>query len=43
MKKKKPYQYMTVSGTDEFPVTRKRRQFKLPWRVTGKALKRKLV
>jgi len=38
MKKKKPYQYMKVAGTEEFPVTKKRQEFKLPWRVNGKGL-----
>jgi hypothetical protein len=43
MKKKKPYQYMTVSSSEEFAATKKRKQFKLPWRIQGKGLKEKLV
>jgi hypothetical protein len=43
VKKKKPYQYMTVVSSEEFPATKKRKQFKLPWRVQGKGLKGKLV
>jgi hypothetical protein len=44
MSKKKPWQYMTVKGGvseygDEYPPTKARKQFKLPWRVTGKGLK----
>jgi len=43
MKKKKLYQYMKVTGTKEFPATKERREFKLPWRARGKALAGKLV
>ena len=43
MKAKKPYQYMKVKETEEFPATRKRKEFKLPWRVQGKGLRGKLV
>jgi hypothetical protein len=44
MKKKKPWQYMAVKTVvdeygDEYPPTKARRQFRLPWRVTGKGLK----
>ena len=40
-KHKKPWQYMAVKGGvskdgEEFPPTRARRKFRLPWRVTGK-------
>ncbi|MDR2717706.1 MAG: hypothetical protein LBB89_06540 [Treponema sp.] len=55
MKKKKPYRYVdlkdvvcayTEKGKEhhyEFPATKRRKQFQLPWRVQGKGLKRKLV
>jgi len=57
MKSKKPYQYMNVKGevctyieegkeyTFEFPATRARKEFKLPWGITGdrKGLKSKLL
>jgi hypothetical protein len=39
---KKPWRYMTVAGAvidgEEFPPTKNRRKFKLPWRVTGKGI-----
>jgi hypothetical protein len=42
MKQKKPWKYMEVKGDvidgEEFPPTKARKQFKLPWRVTGKGL-----
>jgi hypothetical protein len=55
MKKKKPYRHVDLkdavcdyieNGMEchyEFPATKKRKEFMLPWRVKGKALKRKLV
>jgi hypothetical protein len=43
-KHKKPWEYMTVTGGvsedgEEFPPSKARKQFKLPWRVTGTGLK----
>jgi hypothetical protein len=43
-KHKKPWQYMTVRGGvsengEEFPPTKARKQFRLPWGVTGTGLK----
>jgi hypothetical protein len=43
MKKKKPWRYMDVKDAISedgvvFPATKKRRAFKLPWRVMGKGL-----
>jgi hypothetical protein len=43
-KHKKPWQYMTAKGGasedgEEFPPSKARKQFKLPWRVTGAGLK----
>ena len=55
MKPKKPYEYMNVKdvictytekGVNyrfEFPATKARKEFKLPWRVKGSGLKEKLV
>jgi hypothetical protein len=36
VKKKKPWTYMSVRATEDFPATKKRKQFKLPWLVMGK-------
>lgn len=43
MKKKKLWRYVKLTGTEEFPATKRRKEFKLPWRVKGKGLKGKLV
>jgi hypothetical protein len=43
MKKKKPYHYVDLKGTEEFPATKKRKEFLLPWKVRGKGLKGKLL
>jgi hypothetical protein len=40
---KRHWQYMTVKGTEKFPPTKARKQFKLPWGVTGKGLKNTAV
>jgi len=53
--KKKPYQYVELKDTVcdymengvshhyEFPATKARKEFLLPWRVSGKGLSGKLV
>jgi hypothetical protein len=43
MKKKKLWRYVQLKGTEEFPATKARAKFKLPWRVKGKGLSGKLV
>ena len=42
-KTKKLYQYVELVGTEEFPTTKTRKEFKLPWRIKGKGLKGKLL
>jgi hypothetical protein len=37
--KKKLYRYITDKSNGEFPMTKARREFKLPWRVSGKGIK----
>jgi hypothetical protein len=34
--KKKLYRYITDRSNGEFPMTKSRRKFKLPWKVSGK-------
>ena len=41
--KKKLYQYVKLIGTEEFPATKARKEFKLPWRIKSKGLKGKLL
>jgi len=55
MKNKKPYKYVELKDTVcdymengiahhyEFPATKARKEFLLPWRVSGKGLSGKLV
>lgn len=43
MKKKKMYQYIKLDGTEDFPATKARKEFKLPWMIKGKGLSGKLV
>ena len=42
-RKKRLSEYMTVVETPGYPATRERKEFKLPWRARGKALKGKLL
>jgi hypothetical protein len=37
-RKKKLYRYITDKSNGEFPMTKARRKFRLPWRVSGKRL-----
>jgi hypothetical protein len=36
--KKKLYRYITEKSNGEFPMTKDRRKFRLPWKVSGKGL-----
>jgi hypothetical protein len=36
--KKKLYRYITDRSNGVFPMTKARRKFKLPWKVSGKGL-----
>jgi hypothetical protein len=43
VKKKKLYRYIKLESAKEFPATKARKEFRLPWRVKGAGLKEKLV